>query len=56
MLKVFDYKCIKCDTKVELYVKDNSPKYCKVCGSEMTKMLVNVGMIRGNFADKARIK
>ena len=56
MLKVFDFKCTKCNNIVELFVKDNNPQICKNCGITMIKLLTNVGMIRGNFADKARIK
>ena len=56
MYKFFDYKCPKCSTQEERFVKGDVKQKCKECGTEMIKLVSAPGMAKGNFADKAGFK
>jgi len=55
-MKVFDYQCGRCGHKQEIFTKNNNPKACKECGGLMLKMVSAPGMVKGNHADKARVR
>ena len=55
---MFDYYCPSCKITEERFVRQEDVKtqVCIMCKEQMIKKITSVGMIRGNFADKARIK
>ncbi|RKZ80095.1 MAG: hypothetical protein DRQ35_02970 [Gammaproteobacteria bacterium] len=54
MIKIHDYKCVKCGIKDERYVKNDDMQLCFHCGNQMDKLNTFEGMVKGNFADKPR--
>ena len=55
---MYDYYCPSCKITEERFVKytDIETQKCILCKGHMVKKMPNVGMIRGKFADKVRIK
>lgn len=54
-----DYKCTKCKIVEEKLLNsyfDQVDFKCSKCGSEMKKIISHEGLIKGNFADKPRVK
>ena len=47
MLKMFDYKCVKCNQEIERLVDDRKETQfkCPVCGSKMKKILTTLRIV-----------
>jgi len=56
MRKLYDFKCKYCGKVEEVMATANTVRKCSDCDLPMARMIPAPGMIRGNAADKPRVK